>query len=86
MPEQLLEPSTGFAKVLIHLQEKGASEVELADLWTKLVDDQEQQRIATIKFHEAEQKTIHTKEALQKSLGNASSAPSNPSPRKQYVP
>ena len=63
-----------------HLQEKGASEVELAALWTKVVDHQEQQRIATIKFHEAEQKTIHTREALQKSLANASSAPSNPSP------
>ena len=62
------------------LQEKGASEAVLAELWTKVVDHREQHRIATIKFHEAEQKTIHTIEALQKRIANTSPAPSDPSP------
>ena len=43
-----------------HLQEKGASEIELADLWTKVIYHQEQERVATIEFHKAEQKMMYT--------------------------
>lgn len=81
---QKLADATEQAKTSLQdytqLQENDASESELAELWGKVLDYQEKERIATTEFKEAEQKTLRTTEALQRSLANALSASSNFSP------
>ena len=71
------------------LQERGASESELAYPWRKVLDHRKKEQKAKDELTEAEQKTLRKTEALQRSLADAPSAisdPSAPSPRPVPAP